>query len=280
MPAREPERTRIAGAIPALIWRGDGAGVRPAIVSIHGGGGSKDDIEPEIVDYVTSRGVTLVTIDAHLHGERRRSAGEAWSSDPFDEVGFLEIIEQTARELFAVFAYLRDDGAIDADRIGVRGGSMGGYIALAATGLGVQACAVLSICGGADYVNSFGPNLSASGTIEAAQMEELERRARAIDPLFHADRFPPRPVFLIHGVRDPLVPIAGARALYDALTPYYQERPQDLLFLSHAGEHGTPEGIERMGWDWLIERTYEPDQAASNTLTAGAAMDETRRRNP
>jgi fermentation-respiration switch protein FrsA (DUF1100 family) len=243
----EPERADIRGDIPALVWRGQGEGPRPAIISLHGGGGSKSDVDPIAVRHLVAHGLTLVTIDAYNHGDRT-PAGFDMTRARADLGVFLDIIERTARDLFAVIASLRDDPRIDADRIGVRGGSMGGYVVLMAVGLGLPAAAVLSICGGADYERIW--ELRGAGRSHQGA-EDVLKRAREVDPIYHSLAFPPRPVLMIHGEKDPIVPIAGQRSLYNALAPLYAANPGDCLFLTHAGEHATPPEIERLGWEWL-----------------------------
>lgn len=250
-----PEQLRVAGNIPALIWRAAGKSPQPAIISIHGGGGHKGDVEPWMVEYVTSRGVTLVTVDAHLHGDRAPAGFDITAPEHFRELLFLEVIERTAQDLFAVVQHLKADSSIDGSRIGLRGGSMGGYIVLSAVGAGVLSRAVLSVCGAADYANTFKHRLEGED-LDAKRKQEIEERVRQIDPLFQLERFPPRPVLLIHGARDPLVPLTGHRALYDALVPLYTERPEDCLFLTHAGEHPTPRSIEEFGWRWLVNQLF------------------------
>lgn len=243
----EPESTVVDGEIPALVRRGDGEGPRPAIISLHGGGGSKSDVDPLAVSQLAGRGLTVVTIDAYNHGDRA-PAGFDMNRARANLGVFLDIIEHTARDLFAVVGNLRDDPRIDAERIGLRGGSMGGYIVLMAVGLGVPAAAVLSICGGADYERIW--DLRGAGRGQQGAQEVLER-APKVDPIYHSLAFPPRPVLMIHGAKDPIVPIAGQGALYDALAPLYAANPGDCLFLTHAGDHATPPEIEGMGWEWL-----------------------------
>jgi len=60
------------------------------------------------------------------------------------------------KDLPALVAHLRRDEAIEGELIGLRGGSMGGYIALSAVAQDLPVRAVLSICGAADYPNTFG----------------------------------------------------------------------------------------------------------------------------
>ncbi len=242
--------------LPTLIWRGAGAGPRPVIVSLHGGGGHKGDIPLDVVERVTARGVTVVTIDAYLHGERAAPNDDGRATPgPITRLQLLDIIGRTADDMREVVALLREDEAIDGERIGLRGGSMGGYIALAAVGLGVPVRAVLSICGGADYVEAwqwaYRDQAEKLQEIMAA-MDWIADMARRFDPIHHVARFPPRPILFIHGERDPVVPVHCTRRLYDALVPRYADQPGDCLFLSHAGDHGTPQSMEEFGWDWLI----------------------------
>jgi uncharacterized protein len=250
----ESEYIRVADEMPALIWRGVGKGTHPAIISLHGLGGHKEDVCSNIVEFVTSCGITLVTPDAYLHGERVRSGEHA--PDSFAFATLLTALGHTVRDLFALVAHLQSDVGIDGERIGLRGGSMGGYIALAAVGQDLPVHCVLSICGAADYPNTFAGDLHdenpARSSIEVAQAREAWEEVRPLDPLLHVTRFPPRPVLMIHGARDPVVPIAGHRALFDSLVPHYSERPGDCLFITHAGDHATPLSLESFGWDWLI----------------------------
>jgi hypothetical protein len=81
----------------------------------------------------------------------------------------------------------------------------------------------------------------------------LELVAQA-DPIPHLEHFPPKPVLLVHGIYDEVVPIVGHRHLFDALAPCYRERPMDCLFVTHSGEHPTPKALEDFGWTWLIEQ--------------------------
>ncbi|GAC1642251.1 MAG: hypothetical protein NVS4B2_31850 [Chloroflexota bacterium] len=208
----------------------------------------------DTVELVTSCGITLVTMDAYLHGDHIPPTQKSPESYTFATL--LAALGHTVKDLSALVAYLVRDEAIDGERIGLRGGSMGGYVALSAVGQDVPVRAVLSICGAADYPNTFGKqvrgeNLALSSTA-VVQVQETWDGVLSLDPLLHVAQFPPRPVLMIHGARDSWVPIDGHRALFDALVPHYSERPEDCLFITHAGDHATPLSLERFGWDWLI----------------------------
>ncbi|MBV9282591.1 MAG: prolyl oligopeptidase family serine peptidase, partial [Chloroflexi bacterium] len=219
--ATEPDHIRVADEIPTLIWRGVGRGTHSAIISLHGLGGHKEDVDPDAVERVTGRGITVVTMDAFLHGDH--IPPEQTAPESYNFALLMATLGHTVKDLFTLVTHLRRDGAIDGERIGLRGGSMGGYIALSAVGQGLPVRAVLSICGAADYPDTFGRHLRgenpALSAADVARARERWEEVRLLDPLLHVARFPPRAVLMIHGARDPWVPIAGHRALYDALVP-------------------------------------------------------------
>jgi predicted esterase len=79
-------------------------------------------------------------------------------------------------------------------------------------------------------------------------------RLVALQPLGKSDAFASCSIFMVHGAHDQLVPLEHQRALFDALIPYYIDRPQDCIFLAHAGKHGIRRPIEEIGWTWLLDQ--------------------------
>lgn len=239
-----PERGFLANRVPYLAWRAAGGGKRPAVLFLHGARGSKDDVPGCVADRLNHAGVALIAIDAPGHGDRA-SRGVGAERAEYNRLARWNHYRQAGEELFAVFEALQADPGINAERIGLAGNSMGATTALVAVGMGLSARAVLSIAGWAGFARWVpdDPDSTALG--------------EAIDPIVHAAAFPPRPVLLVHGTADDIVPIAGHRALYEVLLPHYSEHPQDLLFVEHAGDHGTPSSVVRMGCDWLVLRLQE-----------------------
>lgn len=74
------------------------------------------------------------------------------------------------------------------------------------------------------------------------------------NPLSHVDRFAPRRVLMIHALHDVMADFSGHFALYQALIPYYRDRPDDCLFLAHADGHGHPGIVEEMALTWIIRQ--------------------------
>lgn len=75
----------------------------------------------------------------------------------------------------------------------------------------------------------------------------------AINPLYHVDRFPPRPIMMIHGLHDTITPFSAHFALYQALLPHYRSQPGDCMFVAHADGQWPSETVKRMAFSWLVE---------------------------
>jgi predicted esterase len=88
----------------------------------------------------------------------------------------------------------------------------------------------------------------------------LDSIQRLVDlqPLGKATAFAGSAVFMVHGAHDHSIPLEHHRALFDALTPYFMDRPHACMFLAHAGKHGIRRSIEEMGWSWLLEQVTAP----------------------
>jgi len=203
-------------------------------------------------------GVTLVSIDMHLHGDRI-PPGFEWKEHITARDVFTSI-DQTARDLFTVVEHLRQDALVDADRIGLRGFSHSGYIVRVAMGMGVPVQASLSIAGGGDLAVGLAFFLhrhETPSTEIAAQLAELRADLVRTNPLYHVDAFPPRPIMMVHGLHDVLADFSGHFALYQALIPYYRDQPDDCIFIAHAGGHGPPRSVQELGLTWLVRHLGE-----------------------
>lgn len=257
-----PEQVTIAGEIPAVIWPGVGPPPRPAVIYLPGGLETKWDVDTYTRQRLPASGISLVSIDMYLHGDRI-PPGFRWEA-PVAARDVFASIERTARDLFQVVDFLKAHPAIDGDRLALRGLSHSGYIVTMAMGMGVPVKACLSIAGGGDLTAGLAHLLHRQQVPRekiAAQLAELQQDLVATNPLYHVDRFPPRPVLMVHALHDMMADFSGHFALYQALIPYYRARPDDCLFLAHADGHGHPGMVEEMAVTWLIRQ-----------LSSGAAM--------
>ena len=131
--------------------------------------------------------------------------------------------------------------------------SMGGFIVLFAASLGLQVRALVSICGGADFVKTYPDRREPAAGVDRDR-ETLEARMEALEPITRAGAFQVESILMVHGQNDQHVPIAGHHRLFQALVPLYNDKPGECLFLTHAGDHSTPPVIENYCWEWLVEK--------------------------
>lgn len=253
----QPERLTIAGEIPAIVWRAIGEGPRPVVVYMHGGNHTKWDVDPIGLEVILSRGVTLLSFDLWMHGDRIPPEGKP-TARTADRL--LTSMERCAEDLFTVCTSLSADPEIDESTVGLHGYSHSANVALVALGMGAPVHACLSISGSGDLAALFA-YLAHQGEIPSAtiarDLTKEHDRFMSINPLYHVDRFPPRPIMLIHGLHDTITPFSAHFALYQALRPHYRSQPGDCMFVAHADGHWTPETVKHMAFSWLAERVAE-----------------------
>jgi pimeloyl-ACP methyl ester carboxylesterase len=248
-----PEHIWIAGRIPCLHW--SGTVPTAAVIYMSGGGGRKEDVEPWIAELMTASAVDLYAIDMPGHGERQSpDAVRVEKPSPRD---FLNLTEEVIEDLTVVTHYIREDDGIGTGKIGLRAISLSASCALAAIAAGVSIDACLSICGAGDHAGTAAYRAQRDGLspseVQQAMKDSIHRLVE-LQPLGKSDAFEHCSIFMVHGAHDQLVPLEHHHALFDALTPYYTDRPHDCMFLAHAGKHGIHRPIEEIGWTWLLDQ--------------------------
>jgi dienelactone hydrolase len=226
--------------VPGLLWLPAGAGPHPAVVLQHGATGKKEDAYISLPAARWARGgYAAIAIDAHLHGER--SHGEAaaravWAL-PWRR---RDHAVQMAVDLMRVMDYLATRPEIDRGRIGYVGFSMGTIMGVPFVGLDERAKAAVFCIGGARL--GYGPNDDPSLAEASRLVGEL------IDPAHFAPLIAPRPVLMINGLRDELVPPAAGQALYDALG-----EPKEIVWFD-GGHTDLTGALYRRMWEFLQAR--------------------------
>ncbi len=192
--------------IPAILYKPHQAsadGKVPAIVLVHGGpGGQARRGYKAQVQFLVNHGYAVLDVN------NRGSSG-------YGKTFFTSDDQKHGREplwdVIEAKKYLASLGYVDARRIGVMGGSYGGYMVLAALAFKPEEFAVgVDIFGVSNWVRtlesippyweSFRKALYKEIGDPATQMEHL----RATSPLFHADKIR-RPLIVLQGANDPRV---------------------------------------------------------------------------
>jgi dienelactone hydrolase len=271
--------------VPVLIVRpGSDGGKRPAVIVLHGTGGTKDGVRPWLTE-LAKRGIVGVAIDARYHGDRAGGAKgaaaynqaiiRAWRTKPgeYQEHPFYY---DTVWDIWRTIDYLQTRAEIDPKKIGVIGISMGGIETWLAGADERIAVAVPAIA-----VQSFRWSLehdrwqARANTIKAAHdaaASDLGEKAvnrkvcaelwgKVIPGILNQFDCPSmlqlyagRPLLIVSGETDPNCPIDGARLAFMAAEQAYKAAKADdklkILVADGVGHKVTPEH-QRAALEWF-----------------------------
>jgi dipeptidyl aminopeptidase/acylaminoacyl peptidase len=217
-PPAHPERTGPQGELP------------PLIVEIHGGPtAAASPVFSTGVHYWTSRGFAVV--DVNYGGST--GYGRAFREELLGQWGIVDVAD-----CLAAARHLARTGRVDGERLTIRGGSAGGFTTLAALARD-------------DTPFAAGADLFGVADLEALARDTHKFESRYLDrlvgpypdardvyversPIHHVDRFT-RPLIVLQGSEDPIVPPAQSETIVDAL----RDRKVPVAYLLFEGEqHG------------------------------------------
>jgi uncharacterized protein len=121
----EPVPVQLRPRLAALLWPSRGLGPAPGIVIVHGAGSRKEN-HADFAEACARAGLTALALDLRGHGE---SAGAP-------DAGMLD-------DVVVALEHLRAEGAAP---LGLRGSSLGGFLALHAAARHPDARAVVALC--------------------------------------------------------------------------------------------------------------------------------------
>jgi dipeptidyl aminopeptidase/acylaminoacyl peptidase len=192
--------------IPGLLYRPHGASRRhpvPALVTVHGGPGGQAQIEYSgLIQYLVNHGYAVFDIN------NRGSSGYGKTFFAMDD---RRHGEADLGDVVACRRMLAGNGWVDPKRIGILGGSYGGYMVLAALAFkpGTFAAGV-DLFGVANWVRTLESIPPYWESFREALFAELGdpktdgERLRRISPLFHAADIR-TPLMVLQGANDPRV---------------------------------------------------------------------------
>ena len=231
----------LAGDLPALlVFPAEAAAADlPLVIVLHPLGSRKEKMLPGLLAFA-SAGFQAVAIDAEWHGERSgaEERDRRLQADFFGASAAM--IEGTARDVSRVL------DALQAERAGIHGISLGGYTVFAALLTEPRLAAASVAIGSPDW----------AGPVRAYGLgpgNPLYDRAAATSPLtLLPEILPPRPLLMQHGTLDETVPADGVIALEKRLRPFYAQSPERLHLELYPGlGHSYPDEMERRAVEWI-----------------------------
>ena len=274
------ENERVPGV---LLKAQEGKPRRPAVILLHGTGGSKSDARIlKLSETLAGRGFVAVAIDGRYHGERVAPGARATeyvaailrayrtgNEHPF--------LYDTVWDVMRLIDYLETRQDVDAKRIGIIGISKGGmetYLAAAADPriaaavpvIGVQSFRwALDNDGWKSRVGTFQAAIDSAAsdagvqTVDAAFVRRFyDRVMPGIYTEFDAPAMlaliAPRPLLVINGDSDARTPLAGVRESAAAAERAYRDAHATDRFVLHIQPntaHAFTDQAEQMALEWF-----------------------------
>jgi dienelactone hydrolase len=198
--------------VPGLLLTPGSAGPHPLVVMQHGAGSQKEAeyISRPAEFWAESEGWAVLAIDAPRHGERK-SGEEPNRAELFGHpYTWRDTAVQMAQDLMRSLDYAETKVELDTDRVAYIGFSMGTILGTAFVALDQRVKAAVLTIGGSVTAE----RLSQFSGADAEKMSEV---AELVDSANFAPLISPRPVLMINGLQDDVVPPAAGQRLFDAL---------------------------------------------------------------
>ena len=220
------------GSMRGIIVKPAGGSKAPFVVALHG---RKEDMHKALTRYrpLTEYGIGYLVFDLHGFGGRASEPGLTydWCTTTYttvEEYGpmLLELQLQTAGEVSRWIDTLVEDQAVDRQRIGVTGVSLGAFSAMHAVARDRRIKAAALLLGGADWALVMHNRAMVRGGVgpqeAAGQLSDSFRRRQAENaPENYRRQLRDRPLLFVAGQKDTKVPpatfekrIASLRAAY------------------------------------------------------------------
>ena len=260
-----------------------GSSRRPAVILLHGTGGSKNDAQiVKLSEALVARGFVAVAIDGRYHGERVRQGARATEYvtamlRAYRTAGEHPFLYDTVWDVMRLVDYLGTRPDVDAGRIGLTGISKGGmetYLAAAADpriAAAVPVIGVQSFRWALDHdawqsrVGTFQAAVDAAAadaglkTVDAALVRRFYDRVvpgiyGAFDAPAMLPLIAPRPLLAINGDSDARTPLEGVRESAAAAERAYRAAGAHDRFVLHIQPktgHAFGEPAQQAALDWF-----------------------------
>lgn len=212
-----PESIRIPGTeggIPCYVFRpARGAGRGPALLVIHGGpeGQSRPQFQTALGARLLEKGIALVV--PNIHGST--GYGKSWQTRIHRDWGGIDLAD-----LRSVSDWMRDQPDFDPERLGVWGGSYGGFACLTCvTRLPEYWCCAVDIFGPSNLVTMLEndpPNWRRWNKLWIGDLETDRQKLIERSPITHVENVR-CPLLVFQGDNDPRVPREESDQLVERL---------------------------------------------------------------
>jgi pimeloyl-ACP methyl ester carboxylesterase len=221
--------------VPAFVYLQAGKEKLPVVIFIHGMGADKT-WQAEWHAELAERGLAVISIDAHLSGDRKIATSIGGIKGEQDWVWpHQTVVNHTANDVTKILDVLPTRKEFDTSRVAVTGFSMGGAITMVLAWREPRISAVMPLCGCVDFwwdVTKIDP-----GPDQAARIAQFTPRLKQLTGSLDSntpDRMaaiaPAKALCLLNGTKDKGIDIRSIRKFADDIRPRYEKFPERLTF--------------------------------------------------
>jgi dipeptidyl aminopeptidase/acylaminoacyl peptidase len=238
--------------VPGLLYKPHGASARrkaPALVMVHGGPGGQARIGYDaLTQYLVNHGYVVYDIN------NRGSSGYGKTFYAMDD---RKHGEADLGDVVASKRMLVETGYVDPDRIGIIGGSYGGFMVLAALAFrpdefaaGVDLFGVANWLRTLESIPPYWESLREALYAELGDPATDKVRLRRISPLFHAANIR-KPLIVLQGANDPRVLQVESDEIVAAVRK--NGAPVEYIVFPDEGHGFVKKENERRGYKAILE---------------------------
>ncbi|HSR66719.1 MAG TPA: prolyl oligopeptidase family serine peptidase [Acidobacteriota bacterium] len=218
----EPEIVSFASydglAVPGLFYRPKGVDAEskaPGLIFVHGGPGGQFRVRySPLVQYLVNQGYAVLQVN------NRGSTGYGKTFASLDD---RRHGKEDLKDCLAGKKFLIESGLVQPDRIGIIGGSYGGFLVLSALAfhpgefrVGVDLFGVVNWISTLQSIPPWQESMRKVIYTEVGDPEQDAEYLKSISPLYHADKIR-SPLLVVQGAKDPRVSAEEKRELVDAV---------------------------------------------------------------
>jgi dienelactone hydrolase len=246
--------------VPAYLYYKKGNKSMPVVIFMHGLGGSKEE-NVEHMQQWADKGLFVVALDAHLHGERKvpgmfpQGKNLGGLGTDYSIWVHQSAVSHTARDVSKVIDALSARPEVDLSRIGVAGVSMGGSTCMVLAWKEPRISVVVGLIGAVDFW--YDVTKTPPGKDQDAKRKALSLRVRqlvsSLDPQDRKPAIAPKALLLANGARDDGIAIASIKQFVKDLRPSYKTHPDRLELLEEPKTgHTVTERMWKESTRWLL----------------------------
>jgi dipeptidyl aminopeptidase/acylaminoacyl peptidase len=221
----------------------------PGVILLHGKDGRAEDMLIA-AQFLATRGYASVIPEYVGHGARRNSAKPVQMFGGNPQVLRDSIIE-SIQDVRRALDLLAVQPEVDATRIGLMGYSLGAIMGSITTAVDPRIDTAVLVVGGADWKTLLTQSTerdAAKWRTEGEAKESDLALLEGIDPKNFAAHITPRPVLLINGTQDKIIPRAAAESLFEAA-----KEPKEQIWLEY-GHLIPPTVVAVPMQEWLDDK--------------------------